>query len=654
MMPPDTGVLHAETGVVYPTSEETKRKRVAARKKAQGQANRELFGYLLFATYGNVAFFPGVEASEEAIADPSFAYQVVFSNRGMTEPGAFDYDFSMLVDPLLPNTISGELVVELIDANGDGTAFLSGNFGGGSEIQAVRLRDPTTFATQTLGPLLGGDIEAPGTYTFTLSPMAGLTSTEPLNLVHTTRVIISPGDVAHITSHFLIDEGRDIPVAQIPALPDPSLGPYYNVIEVDSPETSLGEDWFIGSQTQLDVHDGGQVAPGFEAGSPNGFDFDIQVNVSGGVIRREAGANRGFRSYAGSEVNVSGGVIEYLVAEHDSVVNVSGGRIGVDNENFDSFEALYVTHDAVANVTGGAVDWISADKNSVVNMSGGTLGNPVDQGIVVHGDSVFNLSGGTVGTVNTNSFLGSPTVNMSGGQVVNAMGVNGSGSKAIISGGSVGRVSASNDGQAVVIGGTITGSLGANTGGEVNLAGGSIAAVRMLAGSELNLFGLEFSLDGAPLDELVYGQPMEIAARDVPLSGLLSDGSSFSFVLHSASMAPADLNWVHPDATLTVMLSLPGDYNNDRVVDAADYTVWRDHLGSQTVLPHDVSPGSVTQADYDVWRMNFGRSLAEFTSAAAVPEPLSGVLFLMGAALLHRLRSGRIERRSNRPASMLH
>src|SRR4029077_666443 len=25
---------------------------------------------------------------------------------------------------------------------------------------------------------------------------------------------------------------------------------------------------------------------------------------------------------------------------------------------------------------------------------------------------------------------------------------------------------------------------------------------------------------------------------------------------------------------------LPGDFNNDGIVDAADYTVWRDHLGS--------------------------------------------------------------------------
>ena len=36
--------------------------------------------------------------------------------------------------------------------------------------------------------------------------------------------------------------------------------------------------------------------------------------------------------------------------------------------------------------------------------------------------------------------------------------------------------------------------------------------------------------------------------------------------------------------------TLPGDYNQDHVVDAADYTVWRDHLGSATALFNDDTP----------------------------------------------------------------
>jgi hypothetical protein len=60
---------------------------------------------------------------------------------------------------------------------------------------------------------------------------------------------------------------------------------------------------------------------------------------------------------------------------------------------------------------------------------------------------------------------------------------------------------------------------------------------------------------------------------------------------------------------------LPGDYNSNGVVDAPDYVVWRNGLGS-TFVP----------ADYDVWRTHFGQTAASGSEAsprAAVPEPAS-------------------------------
>ena len=55
---------------------------------------------------------------------------------------------------------------------------------------------------------------------------------------------------------------------------------------------------------------------------------------------------------------------------------------------------------------------------------------------------------------------------------------------------------------------------------------------------------------------------------------------------------------------------LPGDYNLDGVVDAADYTVWRDTLGATGIGAFTGADGNgdgaVAQADYDVWRSNFG------------------------------------------------
>ena len=76
---------------------------------------------------------------------------------------------------------------------------------------------------------------------------------------------------------------------------------------------------------------------------------------------------------------------------------------------------------------------------------------------------------------------------------------------------------------------------------------------------------------------------------------------------------------------------LPGDYNQNHTVDAADYVLWRNGLGA-----------TYTQADYDVWRANFGKTAGSGagSSSTAVPEPLS--IWLFSAALLqlvwHRKR----------------
>lgn len=65
--------------------------------------------------------------------------------------------------------------------------------------------------------------------------------------------------------------------------------------------------------------------------------------------------------------------------------------------------------------------------------------------------------------------------------------------------------------------------------------------------------------------------------------------------------------------------NLTGDYNNNGIVDAADYTVWRDNLGSFTTLPGDTTPGFVSQSDYTVWKSNFGAVGSAATTS--IPEP---------------------------------
>jgi hypothetical protein len=53
-----------------------------------------------------------------------------------------------------------------------------------------------------------------------------------------------------------------------------------------------------------------------------------------------------------------------------------------------------------------------------------------------------------------------------------------------------------------------------------------------------------------------------------------------------------------------------GDYNKDGTVNAADYTVWRDTLGSTTNLRADGDKsGTVDQLDYDYWKARFGNKV---------------------------------------------
>lgn len=73
--------------------------------------------------------------------------------------------------------------------------------------------------------------------------------------------------------------------------------------------------------------------------------------------------------------------------------------------------------------------------------------------------------------------------------------------------------------------------------------------------------------------------------------------------------------------------TLPGDFNSDGLVDAADYTVWRDGLGT-----------TYTESDYDVWKANFGSSSggsgASSIDSSPVPEPTAAGLWLASLCLL--------------------
>jgi hypothetical protein len=94
---------------------------------------------------------------------------------------------------------------------------------------------------------------------------------------------------------------------------------------------------------------------------------------------------------------------------------------------------------------------------------------------------------------------------------------------------------------------------------------------------------------------------------------------------------------------------VPGDYNANGAVDAADYVVWRSTLGDTgTGLAADGNGNDeIDSGDYDFWRARFGQTAATTTTATSpaseeIPEPGGLALFLAAlvpAAMFHRKRS---------------
>ncbi|TWT77296.1 hypothetical protein Pla123a_19540 [Posidoniimonas polymericola] len=79
--------------------------------------------------------------------------------------------------------------------------------------------------------------------------------------------------------------------------------------------------------------------------------------------------------------------------------------------------------------------------------------------------------------------------------------------------------------------------------------------------------------------------------------------------------------------SLVAAAGLPGDYNGDGVVDAADYTQWRDNKGDadESAIMNNGDGGGITDSDYLVWRDNYGRTSGS-PSATAAPEPRGALL----------------------------
>ena len=78
-----------------------------------------------------------------------------------------------------------------------------------------------------------------------------------------------------------------------------------------------------------------------------------------------------------------------------------------------------------------------------------------------------------------------------------------------------------------------------------------------------------------------------------------------------------------------------GDYNDDGIVDAADYTVWRNNLGTADPAADGDRSGMVDEQDFIIWKRTYGEEImmGGGGGSMAVPEPAGLALALLLAAV---------------------
>jgi hypothetical protein len=152
----------------------------------------------------------------------------------------------------------------------------------------------------------------------------------------------------------------------------------------------------------------------------------------------------------------------------------------------------------------------------------------------------------------------------------------------------------------------------------------------------------------------LFDDPLPLRPTDQPFGGAShrSQGSTY-FNRGANNLGNYEFRWSLRDteghgwdilAPFQVVPEVAGDFNQDGAVDAADYVIWRNGLGT-----------SYIQAEYDIWRTDFGRasvvgssvgsgaSLAGPNTLPAVPEPSA-----LGSAWIAAIGFGAAGRRPTR------
>lgn len=184
------------------------------------------------------------------------------------------------------------------------------------------------------------------------------------------------------------------------------------------------------------------------------------------------------------------------------------------------------------------------------------------------------------------------------------------------------------------------------------------ASTGVVASAEvaLDLLNKNYTLKLTGIGNVLTGQVFEVgsttplataSAADNNVKGVPAYLSGYSGLFGLSVTASNDVDVTFDNFRAEDLVAgVPGDYNNNGVVDAGDYVVWR----KGGTLQNEVdAPGTVNAADYTEWRARYGNppgSGAGLGTGSSVPEPTSVALAMIGIASSYLAR-----RRSNIRAS---
>lgn len=261
--------------------------------------------------------------------------------------------------------------------------------------------------------------------------------------------------------------------------------------------------------------------------------FDVPIDVAPKGLRPghtlnlgEGGTIPQYFNAAGATMNISGGTVGGGLGISQTDVNVTGGHI----IGLDAYSG------SIVSISSGTIGGFDARPGSVTNVSGGQVNS-----IRVFPGSSVNISDGTVTTITAgdpNNNDSSAEVNITGGHIGNHFHIRGG--TVNISGGLIGdHMVVDTDSVANITGGDI-GDNFSTYNSEVNISGGRFGDRFDSDQSDINLFGRAFFLNGIEISDLIIGEAVGIVDRGVTLSGILADGSDFSFDLNPFPVVDGD------------------------------------------------------------------------------------------------------------------